>query len=252
MQVLGCDPEVFMVDNAGKFISSVGKIGGSKDQPMPIGDGCSVQEDNVTIEFNTPPCKSVDEYIKYIRQNIDWMTEKAASMNLKLSIVPSAVFTNDELDSDGARTFGCEPDYNAWDYGSVNPKPRAEDPNLRSAGGHIHVQLDDKDLSVLDVVRAMDMFVTLVLMRYDNDTKRRELYGNAGAFRPKPYGLEYRTPSNIWITHDDLITLVWNQVEKAIAYVKAGGNTEDERVQVAINTSNADLAEQLIAEYNVV
>jgi hypothetical protein len=34
-----------------------------------------------------------------------------------------------------------------------------------------------------------------------NGAKRRELYGKAGAFRPKHYGCEYRTPSNVWLSN---------------------------------------------------
>ena len=42
---LGADPELFLVDTSGKFISSVGKIGGTKDKPQPVGEGCLIQEE---------------------------------------------------------------------------------------------------------------------------------------------------------------------------------------------------------------
>ena len=59
ISMLGCDPEILLVNATGKYISSVGLIGGSKDFPRPIdGEGNAVQEDNVSVEFNTPPCKS--------------------------------------------------------------------------------------------------------------------------------------------------------------------------------------------------
>ena len=61
---IGSDPETFLMDKAGKYISSVGLIGGSKDHPMSIGEGCFVQEDNVTVEFNTPPTANKQEFVK--------------------------------------------------------------------------------------------------------------------------------------------------------------------------------------------
>ena len=63
---IGSDPETFLRDAAGKYISSVGLIGGSKDEPMPIGNGCSVQEDNVTVESNTPPTNDPQEFVNAI------------------------------------------------------------------------------------------------------------------------------------------------------------------------------------------
>ncbi len=42
---------------------------------------------------------------------------------------------------------------------------------------------------------------------YDKDTERRGMYGKAGAFRPKPYGVEYRTLSNAWLSNDERISI---------------------------------------------
>src|SRR5690606_18842683 len=132
-----------------------------------------------------PPCKSAGEFIKHIRKNLEYIQERAQAMDLHVSIVPSAVFSDEELADPRAQQFGCEPDYNAWLGGRRNPRPRAANRNLRSAGGHIHVHLDDPSTNVLEVVKAMDVFVTLVLMMYDDDKERRELYGRAGAYREK-------------------------------------------------------------------
>lgn len=254
MRSIGCDPEVFLIDNVGKFISSIGKIGGSKKQPQPIGNGCAIQEDNVAVEFNTPPCRTADEFVEHIQHNLNYLTEKAASMNLKLSITPSAVFDDSELQTRAAKEFGCEPDYNAWDYGAVNPKPRAANPNLRSAGGHVHVGLPDNGIDKLAVVQAMDLFVGIPLMKYDSDTARRELYGKAGAFRDKSYGIEYRTPSNVWITSPELIKFVYAQTARAVEFAEAGYTFNDEqaeKIQRSINTSDLALGEEVMREFGV-
>jgi hypothetical protein len=241
---LGCDPEVLLVTPTGKFISSVGKIGGSKDAPMPIDeDGNAVQEDNVSVEFNTPPCKSAAEFITHINKNKNWIQTRAAEMGLTVAIKPSAVFDDDQLLTPEAQEFGCEPDYNAWAEGKQNPRPSSVNQNLRSCGGHIHIGLNDDD-DMLEVVKAMDLFVGCMMMDFDDDTGRRELYGKAGAFRKKAYGVEYRTASNRWIEDDDKIQWVWDQTDKALEFVRSGRTfTEEEgqMIQRCINTSDKDL-----------
>lgn len=252
---LGCDPEVFLVNpNTNEFISSVRKIGGTKRHPMPIDDmGNAVQEDNVTVEFNTPPCKSAQDFIKHININKEWIRNRAKELSLEISIKPSAVFSDEELHSREAQTFGCEPDFNAWLDGERNPRPYAENPNLRSCGGHIHIQMEAGD-DGLEIIKAMDLFVGCMMLEFDTDKDRRELYGKAGAFRKKSYGVEYRTASNVWIESDERIQWAWNQTEKAVAYARSGkGFTEEQgqMIQDCINNSRIDLLEQLKREFNL-
>ena len=51
---IGADPEVFLERN-NIPVSSIGKIGGTKYEPIHIQDGIFLQEDNVTVEYNIPP-----------------------------------------------------------------------------------------------------------------------------------------------------------------------------------------------------
>jgi hypothetical protein len=251
---LGCDPEVFLVDAAGKFISSVGLIGGTKDAPMPIDvEGNAVQEDNVAVEFNTPPCSSKEMFIENIRKNKTWLEEKAASLGLSVSINPSAVFDPEQLQTEAAQTFGCEPDYNAWKGGAVNPRPFASDPNLRSCGGHIHVELPDFADKCL-VVQWMDLYVGCLMLEFDDDKARRSLYGKAGACRFKPYGVEYRTASNRWIEDDEKIAWVWDQTDKAVEKAMQGIQFTEEqakKIQQCINKSDLGLLAELKAEFGL-
>lgn len=250
---LGCDPEVLLVNNAGRFMSSVGLIGGSKIDPMPIDEyGNAVQEDNVTVEFNIPPCKSAADFIKHININKEWIATTAKHLGLEMKIIPSAVYDDEQLDSYAAQTFGCEPDFNAWDEGRQNPRPRTENANLRSAGGHIHVAF--KDLDMLSVIKAMDLFVGCPMLRHDTDSERRKLYGKAGAFRPKKYGAEYRTCSNVWIQTDELIQWVWDQTDRALEFVSSDGIINEATghlIQQCINEGNYDALAQLEAEFNL-
>lgn len=245
ISTLGCDPEVLLVTQDGvKYISSVGLIGGSKDMPRPIDEeGNAVQEDNVSVEFNTPPCKSAADFILHINKNKEWITARAATLGLQMVIKPSAVFDEDQLQTPEAQTFGCEPDFCAWTDGEQNPRPAAVNKNLRSCGGHIHVGLTEDD-DMLMVVKAMDLFVGCMMLEFDDDKGRRELYGKAGAFRKKNYGVEYRTASNRWIETDDRIQWAWDQTDKALAFVRGGKTfTEEEgqMIQDCINKSDLTL-----------
>ncbi len=252
---LGCDPEVFLVDNTGKFISSVGLIGGSKDAPMPIDDlGNAVQEDNVAVEFNTPPCSTKEMFIENIRKNKEWLAQKAKSLQLSVAITPSAILDDDQLQTRAAQTFGCEPDFNAWKGGRMNPRPRAMNPNLRSCGGHIHIELPEFVDKCL-VVQWMDLYVGCLMLEFDDDTARRQLYGRPGAFRPKSYGVEYRTVSNRWIEDDEKISWIWDQTDKAVDQAMMGRTFTEEqaqKIQQCLNTSDLKLLEELKTEFELV
>lgn len=239
---IGSDPETFLQDSTGKFISSVGLIGGTKDEPMPIGEGCAVQEDNVSVEFNTPPTNDVREFVKAINYNLDYIKKRADEMGLVVVHNPSAHFDDDQLQTREAQTFGCEPDFNAWDYGAVNPRPKCKDKNLRSAGGHIHIEAPDLDK--LELIKAMDLFVGAPMLEFDTDTERRKLYGKAGAFRPKSYGVEYRTASNAWLQSEDTIQWVFHQTQKAVEFVRSGkqiGEDLGKMIRTCINKSDMSL-----------
>lgn len=255
IRTLGCDPEVFLFNMfSNEYTSSVGLIGGSKNYPMPInGEGDAVQEDNVTVEFNTPPCTTKEQFIEHINKNKEWIRAKAAELQLEMKISASAVFTDQQLATPEAQTFGCEPDFNAWNGGQMNPRPEADNPNLRSCGGHIHIGLE-KDDDPLMVIKAMDLFVGCMMLEFDTDSDRRKLYGKAGAFRPKSYGVEYRTASNAWIETDERIQWAWDQSDKALAFVRSGATFTDEqgqKIQECINESNLELLAELKAEFGL-
>lgn len=246
---LGCDPEVFLVNVASKFVSAVGLIPGTKEEPEPIAgmaEGFTVQQDNVAMELGIPPASSAEEFDQSIRQVL--LGVKAYHKGLSQSMVSSAVFPKSQLNTAGANHFGCEPDYNAW-TGEPNPKPVLPEKGFRSAGGHIHVETS---LDKRAVIRGLDLYIGLPSLFLDPDGHaRRVLYGKAGAYRPKSYGVEYRTPSNFWIFSETRRMWVFNQCLTVVEQVGAGRVFLDYRVQEAIDSNNLELAAALMAEYQV-
>lgn len=212
---LGCDPEVFLFDEArNSVIPACGIIGGTKNEPKDIGEGVGVQEDNVAVEFNIHPVtfepggnalalatqkalEHVQGYVRNINNNYD------------LHVASSHIFTADALASEAAQRFGCDPDLDAYSMGDPNPTFTAlEVGTLRMAGGHIHLGLPEGiDIPKWAFVQLLDALVTF---RWQVNVsgevigaRRRQFYGKPGAYRDKPYGLEYRTPSNYWLNNSD-------------------------------------------------
>ena len=63
--------------------------------------------------------------------------------------------------------------------------------------------------------KELDYYLGLPSLLFDPDTSRRKMYGKAGAFRPKPYGMEYRVLSNAWLKSPELIKWVFNNTKLA-------------------------------------
>jgi hypothetical protein len=92
------------------------------------------------------------------------------------------------------------------------------------------------------------------MIEFDDDKDRRSLYGKPGAFRVKPYGVEYRTASNAWITSEDRIRYIWDQTARALKFVEDGGEiTEDDgkMIQQCINESSLELLAQLRDKFGI-
>jgi len=236
---VGADPELFLVDNNKKLISAVNLIGGTKENPLPLElPGCAIQEDNVAAEFNIPACTTFEEFNTSIQFVLQHLTYKVKPLGLSLaSKIASHTFTDDQLETWQALVFGCEPDFNAW-TNKQNPSPKVNNPNLRSAGGHIHV---GTDLDKLEVIKSMDLHLGVQSLVLDKDTERRKLYGKAGAFRPKPYGVEYRTLSNFWIWSEENIKWAWDKTNEAVKFVQDKRKIPlsiQKDIQLAINENN--------------
>lgn len=252
--LLGADPEIF-VSNNGKLVSAHGLINGDKINPVKV-DGGAVQVDGMALEFNIDPAKDEAAWIK----NIDGVMSILASMvpNHKFEIVPVAHFTHEYMKAQpaAAKELGCSPDYDAW-LVSQNPRPNGER-DFRTAAGHIHfgfvdecdAPIDDYDYIawVSAKVRELDFYLALPSLFFDADTQRRELYGKAGAFRPKVYGFEYRTLSNQWLANESLkrwayraSQKAWDAMDKGVSLVEKYGD-----IQKIINLSDKVEAMKII------
>lgn len=252
---LGSDPEIFIEKN-GEIVSAVGMIPGTKQEPHPITDkGHYIQTDNIAFEFNIPPCETSEEYVKNINFVKDHLEILANANNCTLSLLASSEIDPIHLQTEQAQVFGCDPDFNVY-LQDLNPPPNSNT-NLRCVGGHIHVGYPNPTFEVSErIVKMFDMFVTLPSLLKDSDDRRRELYGKAGSFRIKDFGVECRSLSNFWIHSDDLIKWVFDQTIIAVDIVL---NNKDEsfikqfskQVQKVIDSNDRINAVGLISEIEI-
>jgi hypothetical protein len=254
MARLGADPEVFLQDK-GKHIAACGLIGADKWNPLQLDglpQGFTIQEDNVTMEFGIPPASTAEEFFQHI-DTVMAESLRYVYTGLAFSKLSCTVFEKDQMVHPMAHVFGCEPDWCAWTE-KENAKPKPPHEFMRSCGGHVHVETDQ---DAIEGVKKFDLYMSIPLVLMDDGHQRKQLYGKAGAFRKKPYGFEYRTPSNWWIapgedkeTRKKRCEWVWRQAQRAL---QSNINVKEleEVVPKCINENDTGLAQALINHYEL-
>lgn len=243
---IGCDPEVF-VKQGGLFKSAFALIKGDKKNPSPVPKG-AVQVDGMALEFNIDPADNADDFCINIQTVFD--TLRGMVPEYEIAITPVAHFDEAYFRSqpEAALELGCDPDFSGWTR-EANAKPSTDKP-MRTASGHVHVGWDNglegqgHFEMCCDLAKQMDFYLGLPSLTYDTNTERRELYGDAGCFRPKPYGFEYRTLSNCWLQNDHLIKWVF-RATRAAWDAWLAGNRPYETMDVRHIIKNSDVAEAI-------
>lgn len=231
--LVGADPEFFVRKGTG-FISGHTFQCGSKAVPMPTKHG-SIQVDGLALECNVKPASTKEEFIRNVYNSFGDLRKFVKSVDILCDIVPaSCVFFGvqylSQLPKEVSK-LGCEPDFNAYTK-KLNPAPEVISP-YRTGAGHIHVGFTEganvRDLTHLhlcaEIAKQLDFFIGLPSLIFDKEEDsalRRTLYGKAGAFRPKPYGLEYRVLSNKWVEDPELTGFVYDATVRAFKEYQDG------------------------------
>jgi hypothetical protein len=227
--LIGCDPELFVVNKEGKPRSAFGLIPGTKEKPFKVPKG-AYQVDGMALEFNIDPAKTEEEFVGNITTVMQRLREDVPS-EFKFYVKPSVRFHHAILKAapDEAKELGCMPDFDAYTM-KENPKPDANT-TLRTASGHIHIGLEknadvtkeEHMIKYATLVKHLDLFLGIRSLEWDKDKTRRELYGNPGAMRLKNYGVEYRVLSNQWLEREELVRFVYRQTIRCIEDLKTNG-----------------------------
>lgn len=259
---IGTDPEVFLRSAQTQAQYPVcGLIGGTKDEPLPFPEDerYRVQEDNVMLEFNTPPVITADDFADTIGHGIELCRNLVRTRNPDLSLYDGAhelLFPHELIQQHpGAMRFGCSPDFDAYNSGAAYP---ALDPSIlnegggqwRFAGGHVHIGYQNpNDVPHFVVASFADIFLGLASLGLDEQPKRRQLYGQPGRYRPTAYGIEYRTLSNFWIWEGATRYEVGLRALRLGSYIQ--GSTESQLLSAFRETPWADVRQAIQTEDSV-
>lgn len=196
MKNLGYDAEFFLRGGRG-YIPAERVLRGTKGHAAVLGPGVVGHPDNIMAEIASAGPFHHENLMERITHDFDVLRKHVAPVEVQIT---AGITVTEEFlaAAELAKEIGCDVDFQ-------NGAPR--DPittesigTSRYAGGHLHFDTSrdippDYCASVCDIMLA----VPLIAMG-ERQGGRRGTYGLPGLYRPKEYGLEYRTLSNYWVS----------------------------------------------------
>lgn len=205
----GCDPEVFLKDKiTGDFVSAFGHFPGTKSNPFKVDKG-AVQVDGMALEFNIDPAETEKEFVKNISDVLAQMNEMVRDKTPDYEIVfePFANFdrTYFIIQPFEPKVLGCDPDFDEYGTEKIPPDGLQDQP-FRTAAGHVHIGWTEGQdpfsfehfescKKIASAFKKVEGYAPMTTA----ENARTRYYGMPGSFRPKPYGIELRSPSNLWV-----------------------------------------------------
>ena len=255
----GTDSEFFLYDEEDNFVPAYNVTKGTKDEHEVILEDSkygtvSVHWDNVALEVtadplfvdNLPPYLipvKIANYLGFVYRSVhDWANQKG----LRISLSPVVHLDKMTALDDEANIFGCEPDFNVYLNGEQNPSPSpSKAKGLRTAGAHFHfglIDVDNRELKnnlILNLDRSVYSYEYGILnsSAIKDSHTRRSLYGMAGSYRDKEYGIEYRVASPL--AYKDL-NFLSNELFNAIVNTASGVKNKPEHNKIVVNYLNGN------------
>lgn len=209
---MGCDPEFYCVDEGtNQPISAHELVPGTKSKPHKLPSGGHVQADGVAVEFNIPPSTTGKEFADNIEAALNDVRKMVPNKYL-FTFMPYVQFGRIYFESlpPAVKELGCDPDYDSHNHGTQRQSPgiHASAP-YRCFGGHLHFgwgenmegsgHLND----CVTFINGLEAVKSGILPYFDEaysaGVLRQRIYGANGSFRPKSYGVEWRSPDNTWL-----------------------------------------------------
>lgn len=233
----GADPEFFLVEKTGdqrRFVPAGEVISGTKTSGVALKCGASYHVDGLALEITVPPQNTFEK----VRAKVG-----EAVAEIKRDILPPEVyFYNQDTvyfkDFHARNTnikkeyleVGCSPAYvfrnNEVQRMSVTKKD-IEDCGLYTAGGHIHFGWTKKgesaDVEDPEYISACGSFINSLSFYSKfcmSGSRKNSPYNDPTSFRPKPYGVEMRCPSNIWAIYSIEKLRYYNSVSTVVNQAK--------------------------------
>jgi hypothetical protein len=236
----GCDPEGFAKHEEDGYIPACLFMEHMKGEGPIHADGCCV-------EMSIPPSKTEDEFLRVVNDWKERMEIVLEEHNLKPVYLSSVNFEKKYMRDTRTLEAGCDPDYSF--YTRQRNIPVIWSDRRRVAGGHVHISWDGPKTPVVHraVGKSFEIMHGLVGVLHDQDIVRPGLYGMAGSFRPKDYGMEIRSPSNWWLKNDDTIKFTFRCAKRAVEHAfMLEGTVADHDLISILNRRDEKAASRLI------
>lgn len=263
---IGADPELFVrsTKQGRPWVSAHDLVPGTKKDPHPVSGGGAVQHDGMAAEYNIVPARTEDEFVtnnNSVLRELSQMLPDHELVNRSCVTFGKSIWLSTPEEH---KELGCDPDINAYTR-EENERPKG-DVDFRTGAGHLHLgwtkDMDLEDFGHSDacniLTKELDVFLGMGMSWLDNSEgsiKRRRLYGQAGAYRIKPYGVEYRVLSNFWVGNEVLMRWVFSNAKLAFTNLLSGKSIADKvDAKFYINTDEKSSIENvpyLCEEYGI-
>ena len=225
--MFGIDPELFVVKKGGRLATSIHLLKGFKTiESYSVGSttgGVWSKMDGFAFEFSSEATSCRDYLFPSIANGIldfhkahpDYKLDARASMKLTKASVQGNV-------PEGVCEYGCVPDIDAFKLEEKTPEFESYQTMDRFTGGHIHWNIGgysanwnptaSKETMVAAYALLLDAWVGVPFVAAIGEINdygealRRTYYGQAGSHRVKPYGIEYRVLSGMFLSSPFMTT----------------------------------------------
>lgn len=193
--LFGTDAEFFLEDSNDNVIPASTCIPGTKESPFKLDNGVC-HPDGLSLEVGCPPADTAEGMLANLFAVIDevktkYLDPNGITISDKMEVKVADVLGATKKDLE----FGCGSEYERGS--STMFKNGARSGEYRYSGFHIHLGYtegqEDSYWSYCDASKLVHLLDQETIKAGLGTTDRRaKQYGGIGAFRVKPYGLEYR------------------------------------------------------------
>lgn len=238
MFTFGSDPEFMLFHKSdSKYktpVSAIKHIPGSRYSRHRIGNH-ECFYDNVLAECAIKYGETKEETVENIRDCFQQLSKILKSKDLVFQAIAAREYPAKELDDPEALKAGCDPETCVYSLTEIEKEDVFHYTKLRSAGGHIHLGAEvlEEPYKDTSAVKMLDLFLGIPSIFIDHDKsskKRKELYGQAGRYRQKDYGVEYRTLGNFWLNSPKYVELIYDICMFTVDFVNKNRHLEYWRI----------------------
>ena len=231
----GIDPELFVMKKGGRLATSIHLLEGFEPQTSFTASATGAvtsKMDGFAFEFESHPTGCRDYLFPAIANGIQDFHK--AHPDYKLSAKASMKLTQRSVAGtppEGVCEYGCVPDRDGYELIEKTPEFESYQTMDRFTGGHIHWAMmgyqpqgaAPREQRVAALALMLDAYVAVPLVAAIGEINdygealRRTYYGQAGSHRVKPYGIEYRVLSGMFLSTPFITTWALGAVRKTSA-----------------------------------